>query len=417
MNADTTSVRRAVRYGRGPGSRSCVFRSSRSAIGASTAVASAIHALLVRPLPLPNAERLVTGFALREGFDPFGTSLLEYEAFGARARAFERIGLARRQPATLRVDSDSIRVQAAAITGSYLPTAGVTPALGRAIAPDDDRPGAPAVVAIGHGLWVRQIAARADVIGTTLLVDGRPATVVGVMPAMFDLPNGAELWMPMQIVPGALTMEQRLQSAYTFLGRLRPDASIASANTDVLAIARGLADEYPAQRRGWTFRVLGLRQYLIGDVDGRTSRTIAIVAAAVALLMALCYVNVASLLLLYAADRQRAYAVRLAIGASARQLTLRTLRGVRRDWIGRRRVRRAAGIVARAADRSADSCQRLVIRHAADGLQRRCHDDGERCDRGDGDGDRGRTRGRRRPCRPGAGAREVRRRATVCHRF
>jgi predicted permease len=293
-------------------------------IASGTAVSAAAYGLLVRPLPLPHADRLVSGYALREGFDPFGTSLLEYDAFKSRVASFERIGLARRQTSTLRAGGDAVRVQAAAVTADYLAAAGVAPAYGRAISAQDDRPGGAAVAVIGHSLWVRQFGGQADAVGRSLTIDGRSATVIGILPPGFDLPFAAEIWVPMQVTIDGLPLQERLASAYMPLARLRPGIAIQRANQEIATVVEALADEYP-QRRGWTYRAISLRQQLLGDLDGRTTKIVGLVLAAVAFLLVICCINVANLLLLRAADRERDEAIRVAIGASDGQLALERL--------------------------------------------------------------------------------------------
>jgi predicted permease len=293
-------------------------------IGSATAVSAAAYALLFRPLPLPASERLLSGYALREGFDPFGTSPLEYTAFKARVAAIESFGLARRQVSTIRAAGDPVRVQTAAVTADYLETAGVVAAAGRRISALDDRPGAAPVAVISHSLWVRHLARQSDVIGRTLIIDGRPTTILGVLPAGFDLPFATEIWVPLQMVFEALPVQDRLASAYTPIARLRPGVPLTRANEEIAAVARALADEYP-QRRGWTYRAITLRQQLLGDLDGRTTQVIALVLGAVAFLLVICCVNVGNLLLLRAADRDRDDAIRTAMGASRGQLALERL--------------------------------------------------------------------------------------------
>ena len=290
-------------------------------IGSATAVAAAVYALLVRPLPLPDADRLVSGYALREGFDPFGTSLLEYDAFKARVASFERIGLARRQVSTLRAGGDSVRVQAAAVTADYLTAAGVMPASGRTISLADDRPGSAVVAVISHSLWIGQFAGQSDAVGRSLTIDGRSATVIGILPPGFDLPFAAEIWVPLQLAIDTLPLQDRLSSAYMPLARLRPGVAIGRANQEIATVVNALAEEYP-QRRGWTYRAIGLRQQLLGDLDGRTTKIVGLVLAAVVFLLLICCVNVANLQLLRAADRERDEAIRVALGASAGQLAL-----------------------------------------------------------------------------------------------
>lgn len=290
-------------------------------VGSTTAVSTGVYALIYRPLPLPEAERLVSGHALREGFDPFGTSLLEFSAFKSRVTSFERVGLARQQMPAVRIGNETVRIQGAAVTADYLSTVGVFPFIGRAITPTDDRPGGPAVAVISHALWVRHFAQRPEAVGSTLVIDGRPTTVVGIMPSGFDLPFDAEMWTPLQLSIDAIPLEQQLQGAFSLIARLRSGITFEQANRDVAAVARSLAEEFP-QRRGWTYRLIGLRQQLLGDLDGRTSRLIGLLLMAVVFLLGICCVNVANLLLLGAATREREEAVRLAIGASTRQLAL-----------------------------------------------------------------------------------------------
>lgn len=134
-------------------------------IGANTAIFSAVNALLLRPLPIEDADRLVFGMALREGFDPFGTSLLEYGLYRDESRSFVNSGMGTPRLFNLVGWGEPERLRGAAVTASYLATVGVKPALGRVFADEEDRPGGPAVALVGHELWQRRLGGDRGVSG------------------------------------------------------------------------------------------------------------------------------------------------------------------------------------------------------------------------------------------------------------
>src|SRR5512134_1723757 len=139
--------------------------------GANTAVFSAVNALLLRPLPVADVDRLVFGMALREGHDPFGTSLLEYDLYAREATSFDGSGVGTPRLFTLVGSLEPERLRGAAVTASYLKTLGVEPALGRLFTEEEDRPGAPAVALLGHGVWRRSFGASPNVIGRVLSLE------------------------------------------------------------------------------------------------------------------------------------------------------------------------------------------------------------------------------------------------------
>ena len=168
-------------------------------VGANTAIFSAVNALLLRPLPIPDVDDVVYGMALREGFDPFGTSFLDYALYRDQARSFASTGLATQRQFNLVGRTDPEPLNGAAVTASYLDTLGVRPQLGRLFADDEDRAGGPAVALVSHGLWQRRFGGDRGVLGRTLTLEGRPHAIVGVLPAGFDVPYSAEVWVPLQI--------------------------------------------------------------------------------------------------------------------------------------------------------------------------------------------------------------------------
>ena len=123
---------------------------------------------------------------------------------------------------------------------------------------------------ISHSFWIRQFAGQPDTVGRSLTIDGRSATVVGIFPPGFDLPFAAEIWVPLQVAIDTLPLQDRWHRPTCLSHGLRPGVAIDRANQEIAAVVKALADEYP-QRRGWTYRAIGLRQQLLGDLDGRTT--------------------------------------------------------------------------------------------------------------------------------------------------
>ena len=286
-------------------------------IGANVAVFTAVRALLVRPLPIPDADRVVEGVALREGFDPFGTSLLEYEAYRDGARSFTASGVARAHVFALAGTPNVERVNGADITAGFLAALGVTPIAGRTLRSEDERPDAPPVALIGYDVWQRRFGGSGAAIGASVQDAADVFTIVGVMPRGFDIPSGASMWTPMRGTIDTLPLAQRAATSHAMIARLRPGVSVEQADRDVKAIAKRLEIEYPQYRRGWTYGLVPLRQYLLSDLSGRNRRALLTLTAAVGCLLLICCANLANLLLVRGISREREIAVRLAIGAGS----------------------------------------------------------------------------------------------------
>src|SRR5262245_5159174 len=298
-------------------------------VGANTAIFSAVSALLLRPLPVPDADRVVQGVALREGFDPFGTSLLEYAAYRDGSHSLAASGVALSQSFTIAANDEPERVDGVQLTAGYLTALAIQPIAGRPLTADDERMDAPQVALIGYDLWQRRFGGLPTAVGSQLTLDSGVHTIVGIMPRGFDLPSGVELWTPLRVVIDTLPLRQRASTSYRMVARLAPGVSLDAADRDLKAIAKRLEAEYPEYRRGWTYRVVPLRQYLLGDLAGRNRLALFTLSAAVACLLLICCANVANLLLVRGIAREREIAVRLAIGASrlrvARQLLIESV--------------------------------------------------------------------------------------------
>lgn len=292
-------------------------------IGANTAIFSAVNTLLLRPLPIEDIDRVVFGFSLREGFDPFGTSLLEYTAYRERSQSLTSTGVAGARSFNLIEGGEPERVEGAEIA-DYLTTLGAKPFLGRGFTAEEYRPDGSPVALIGYGLWQRRFGGDAGLIGQPLNLEQRSYTIIGIMPPGFDLPAGAEIWVPLQLNIDTMPVAQRAGHGYRMVGKLRPGVNVKQADAELKNIARQLEEEYPQVNRGWSYKVIPLRQELLGDLEGRINKALYALIAAVGFLLLICCANVANLLLARGVAREREIAIRRALGAGrgrlARQL-------------------------------------------------------------------------------------------------
>ena len=289
-------------------------------IGANTAVFSAVNTLLLRPLPLKDLDRLVFSVALREGFDPFGSSLLEFEAYRQRNHSFESIGVAMQRSFNLIGRGEPERIRGALIMADYLTTLGVNPILGRSLTLEEDQPGGPAVAMMGYGLWQKHFGGDTRVIGEKLNLEGRSYTVIGVMPPGFDLPEAAEIWLPLQTKIDSLPLTDRAVPGYEVVAKLRPGVSLRQADAESKSIARQLEQEFPQVRRGWGVKLIWLRQELLGDLAGRVNKALVALIGGVGFLLLICCANVANLQLARGFARTRELALRRALGARRSRL-------------------------------------------------------------------------------------------------
>src|SRR5438094_178132 len=258
-----------VRYGarmllKQPGFTLIAIAALAISIGANTAIFSAINALLLRPLPVKDIDRLISTFALREGFDPFACSFLEYAAYRDRTHLFSNSGVATQRSFNLIGRAEPERIRGATVMADYLTTLGVKPLLGRAFSADEDRPGGAPVALIGYSFWQKHFAGSNGAVGQPLNLNGKTYTVIGVMAAGFDLPGAAEIWLPLQTNIENLPLSERAATANEILGRLAPGVTVKQADTELKAVARQLEQEYPDFRRGWSMKAVSLRQDLLG---------------------------------------------------------------------------------------------------------------------------------------------------------
>ncbi|MGB2715890.1 MAG: ABC transporter permease [Vicinamibacterales bacterium] len=299
-------------------------------LGANAAIFSVIDATLLRPLPFPDAERLVTpweysaDFQQRLDLDRLPSSPGNVEDFRARNSTLSGLAAMRADRANLTGDDNPERVGAVRVSVEFFDVLRVAPIVGRTFTPSDLN-GTPIAV-ISEGLWRRRLGGTTDIGARPLLVNGEPITVVGVMPAWFRFPSVGELpeafgfsSRPDLWTLDALTPEQRQTrsgKSFAMVARLKDSVTRAQAEADLNTIAAQIARAYPDFNAGWTVRVLPLREQLVGGVRS----SLFVLLAAVGFVLLIACTNVANLLLVRAAARHREFCIRHVLGASRRRL-------------------------------------------------------------------------------------------------
>ncbi len=287
-------------------------------IGANAAIFGAVRAVLLRPLPFPDPGALVTLATTtldRPGARRGSSSPPDFADWHRDLDAFDSLAAISVDAAALTGDGPAEQVPSANVTGDFFTVLGVKPLHGRTIGPEDDPVGTPDVVVLGHGLWQRRFGGRSDVVGTTIMVEGRPTLVAGVMPVGFAYPLGAELWVPLRFT--ATELETQRGALYLdVIGRLQSGVSFDAAAQSLRDYARQLAERYPSNNRDRTVVLNRMHDALVGDVRP----ALLIMLAAVGFVLLIVCVNVANLALTGALGRQRELAVRTALGAGRARL-------------------------------------------------------------------------------------------------
>ncbi|HEX8353558.1 MAG TPA: ABC transporter permease [Pyrinomonadaceae bacterium] len=294
-------------------------------IGANTAIFSVVNALLVRPLPVEEVDRVMFTLDMRTEDDPFEASILDANAFRAQGRTFSDIGIGTYEVFSLRGTDRPERLSGAAISHDYLTTLRIKPMLGRAFLPEDDRPGAAPVALLSHGLWQSRFGSDPNVIGRGLVLGNQNYTVVGVLQAGFDLPLRTQIWVPLALNTETLPIKEQAAHKYFLVARLRPGVSVEDANRDARGIAQELERQYPEHRKGWGIKLIPLRQQLLGDITGNIRPTLFLLMGVVGFLLLISCANVASLLLVRTLERRYETSIQVALGATRKHLIMQLL--------------------------------------------------------------------------------------------
>jgi putative ABC transport system permease protein len=295
-------------------------------IGANTAIFSVLQAVLFKPLPYPEPERLVkvwgrfTGIGLPK--DQIWFSPPEYHDFSGLAQSFSEIGTATSSSFNMGVHGTPEQLSGAVATPSLFRALGVNAQLGRTFTEEEGQPGHNAVVLLSDGLWQRAFGGDPNVLGRTIQVNGEPKTVVGVLPPGFTYPgfSGIDMWAPLAFRPSDLDPNNRGNHGNEVVARLKPGVSLAQANAELASIAKSIIEQnkaYPYAKYNYTL----LANPMLGEVVGDEMRSsLWILMAAVCIVLLIACANVASLLLSRASARDLETTVRVTLGAGQGRL-------------------------------------------------------------------------------------------------
>src|SRR5262249_17934074 len=315
---------RDLRYGarmllKSPGFTATALLTLALGIGANITIFSVVNAVLLRPLPYPESERLVFLWseAPRQNIRERASAYANFSEWRNQNKSFEDLAVFDPTVVTLTGAAEPEQVMSVRASANLFPLLGVAPMVGRTFTADEERQRA-RVVVLSHGLWRRRFGASPDILGQTLEIDGVSSQVIGVMPERFRSGEETPIWEPHTLFPDWEAQKaQRGTGAWRVVGRLKPQVSLAQAQTEMSTIAQRLEQAYPDANKGLNINLISFQLQFTGS---NVRLALWMLFGAVVLVLLIACTNVANLMLARGIAREREMAIRLAFGAGRLRL-------------------------------------------------------------------------------------------------